>query len=48
MKSFKEKKIKGQAHKDMLIQEINRVLKECDDLELIQLVYILLLKSIEH
>ena len=36
------------AQKEMLVQEINRVLKECDDLELIQLVYILLLKSLEH
>lgn len=45
MKSRKESKIEANAHKDMLIQEVNRVLKECNDLELIQLVYILLLKS---
>lgn len=44
MKSTR-KKIQAQAQKDMLIQEVNRVLKECDDLELIQLIYILLLKS---
>ena len=43
----KKKQIKDAAHKEMLIQEVNRVLKECDDLELIQLVYILLLKSNE-
>lgn len=46
MKSTREK-IQAQAHKDMLIQEVNRVLKECDDLELIQLIYMLLLKSNE-
>ena len=46
MKVFKGKKSEEQAHKEMLVQEVNRVLKECDDLELIQLVYILLLKSI--
>ena len=47
MKNFKKRKIEEQAHKDMLIQEVNRVLKECEDLELIQLIYILLLKSNE-
>lgn len=46
MKIFKEKKNEEQAQKEMLVQEINRVLKECGDLELIHLVYILLLKSI--
>ena len=46
MKLTKEK-IEAQAQKAMLIQEVNRVLKECDDLELIQLIYILLLKSNE-
>ena len=46
MKLTKEK-IEAQAQKGMLIQEVNRVLKECDDLELIQLIYILLLKSNE-
>ena len=48
MKVFRGKKNEEQAQKEMLVQEINRVLKECDDLELIQLVYILLLKSLEH
>ena len=46
MNAKKENVIKAKAHKEMLIQEVNRVLKECNDLELIQLVYILLLKSI--
>lgn len=29
----------------MLIREITKMLKECDDVELIQLIYILLLKA---
>jgi hypothetical protein len=31
--------------KDMIIVEIKRMLKECEDIELIHLIYILLLKS---
>lgn len=45
MKTKKEIKIHADAHKDMLIQEVNRMLKESEDLELIQLIYMLLLKS---
>ncbi len=45
MQLRKESKMKSKAQKDMLIQEVNRELKECEDLELIQLIYILLLKS---
>lgn len=33
--------------KDMVVEEIYRMLKECNDGELIQLVYILLLKSMD-
>ena len=33
--------------KDVVIKEIYRMLKECNDGELIQLVYILLLKSLD-
>ena len=32
-------------HKEMLIKEIVRMMKESDDVELIQLIYILLLKA---
>ena len=32
-------------HKDMLITEILRLLKDSNDVELIQLIYILLLKD---
>lgn len=32
-------------HKEMLIKEITRMMKESDDVELIQLIYILLLKA---
>ena len=45
MKFKREMKKHEEAHKDMLIQEVNRMLKECEDVELIQLIYILLLKS---
>jgi hypothetical protein len=31
--------------KDMIISEINDLMKESEDLELLQLIYILLLKS---
>ena len=31
--------------KDMIISEINDLMKECEDTELLQLIYILLLKS---
>jgi hypothetical protein len=31
--------------KEMLIKEIKRMLKECEDIELIHLIYILLLKG---
>ena len=33
--------------KDMVIKEIYRMLKECEDGELIQIIYMLLLKSSE-
>lgn len=31
--------------KEMLIKEIERMLKKCDDVEMIHLIYILLLKA---
>lgn len=34
-----------QAHKDMLIKEITRMLRESEDTEMIQLIYLLLLKN---
>ena len=33
--------------KDMVIKEIYRMLKECEDGELIQIIYMLLLKSMD-
>ncbi len=45
MKFKREMKKHEEAHKDMLVKEINRLLKDCTDVELIQLVYMLLLKS---
>jgi hypothetical protein len=32
-------------HKEMLMKEIIRMMKESDDVELIQIIYILLLKA---
>lgn len=37
--------MKVKTEKEMLIKEINRMLKESEDAELINLIYILLLKA---
>ena len=37
--------MKEQMTKEMLIKEITDMLKECEDMELIHLIYLLLLKA---
>lgn len=38
--------MKKNAEKDFIVEQINNVMNECEDLELLQLIYILLLKSL--
>lgn len=36
------------AEKDLLIHSVNELMKECEDIELLNIIYILLLKQSEE
>ncbi len=43
-----KKKFTRDAERDLLIHSVNELMKECEDIELLNIIYILLLKNSEE
>ena len=44
----KRKDFERDAERDLLIHSVNQLMKECEDIELLHIIYILLLKQSEE